>query len=138
MPDTLTRDAAPRNRAPIRASVAGAVLAAALFLPVMAVAGDGARADVTVVNDTEWDLGVTLVHDDGSRLPVATIGAGRTRTVEEVLVPGDTWRLAWDVDGVDLAESEVADASLRGAGHRITVPAEVASVLRERGVEPSP
>lgn len=138
MPDTLTRAAAPRSRAAIPTSLAVVAIGASVLVAAMAAAEDGQRAAVTFVNDTDWDVGIELVLDGDSRMPVATIGAGRSRTVEEILVPGPTWQLAWDVDGREVSRSEIGDESLRDAEYRISVPGGVTAALRAEGVPPSP
>lgn len=138
MPQTLVRPVVSRHR---RAGALWSVVVVACVVaavPLLDRLGDPPRADLTFTNDTVWDVGVELVLGDGRRLPVSSIDAETTRSIEEVPTPGTTWRFRWTFQGREVARTEVADGRLRAAGNRVGVPTEVGAVLRERGAAPAP
>ena len=96
------------------------------------------HADFVVRNDTAWDVELVLNTGRGSELAVATIDAGDERVLREVLVPGNTWRFVWRLNGRDLASSSVTDEELRRDGFRLAVPPAVGKALAAAGTPPSP
>jgi hypothetical protein len=115
-----------------------AVVCAVAAIPLLDHLQDGPRTAVTFANDTVWDLRVELVLDDDRLLPVSTITAETTQSVEEIASPGDTWRFRWTFRGEELARTDLTDAQLRGADNRVAVPTEVAAALQAMGAPPAP
>jgi hypothetical protein len=109
-----------------------------VLLPLVAVLHDGPRTDVTFANDSNWDLRVDLVYDDGSTLPLATIDAHQTGTIQDVWKPDATWRLRWSYGAEATTTVEVSDATLRAAGYRTSAPSDLTARLAADGVAPSP
>jgi hypothetical protein len=138
VPQTLVRPVVSRHRraGALWSLVAVACVAAAV--PLLDRLSDPPRADLTFTNDTVWDVGVEVVLGDGRRLPVATIDAETTRSIEEIPTPGATWRFRWTFQGRVVARSDLADGLIRAAGDRVSVPAEVGDALRARGAAPAP
>jgi hypothetical protein len=136
MTETMARTrTGSRRRMPGAAIAAVACLAVAM--PLLAHLGEGARATVTARNETVWDLGLVVRRGDGT-MPVATIGAGRTAAVREVLVPGDTWELVWRFRGDDVGTSTVAHDDLTARDFVLEVPDTVVRTLRAADAPPTP
>ena len=127
MPRTMTRPPSARsNRQALPLVLLAGVLCAGLILPLAAELQDLPRAGLTITNDTQWDVGVQLVTDDGSLRHVATLRRGTTRTIPEVLVPGDTWQFRWTVEGSEAHRSSIGHDELRGRDFKVAVPEQVA------------
>jgi hypothetical protein len=138
VPQTLVRPVVSRHRrAGARWSLV-AVACVAAAVPLLDRLSDPPRADLTFTNDTVWDVGVELVLGDGRRLPIGSIDAETTRSIEEIPTPGATWRFRWTFQGRQVARSDVADGRVRGAGRRVSVPVEVGAALRDREAPPAP
>ena len=62
-------------------------------------------ASVTVVNDTEFSVGVRVTDDgDGGWVSLTTVGDGSTSEVEDVLDQGDVWTFAFTAQGHEAGE----------------------------------
>lgn len=71
-------------------------------------------------------------------MPIMTISAERTRSVTEVIVPGDTWHFIWRFTGDDVGTSTVTHDDLQRDDFELVVPAEVERALLAQDAPPSP
>jgi hypothetical protein len=104
VPSTIERPASPavRRRGAVGAVIGTAVLGS-LLSPVVAALEDGRRADLVVVNDSPYDLGVRLTGADGAVLHVAHVRRVTTRVVRDVLHPGGPLEVTWTHEGRPVA-----------------------------------
>jgi hypothetical protein len=136
MTETMARTRAGHRRRMPGAAIA-AVACLAVAMPLLSHLGESPRATVTARNETVWDLGLVVRRGDGV-MPVATIGAGRTAAVREVLVPGDRWELVWRFRGEDVGTTTVAHDDLTAPDFVLDVPDDVVRSLRAAGAPPTP
>ncbi len=117
----------------VAASILAAVVVAILVLPSPSHVGQ-----LTVANASEYDVGVEVTgpHHDGW-MPVATVAATTTATVEDVFDQGDVWIFRFRAQGVDAGEQQFTRAQLSANGWTVQVPAQVVDRLRTGGVKPS-
>ena len=138
MSQTMTRPAEPTQRVSMVVNVMAAVICIAVSIPLFRHLEDLPRADVTFANETAWDIGVELALANDSRMLIATIEADQTRTVEEIIEPGEVWAFRWKFRGQEVALTKISDGDLRAAGYRVSVPTEVTEELRDEGAPPAP
>jgi hypothetical protein len=135
-PDLL----APR-RPPTRERVRVAVAAVATLVAVAALASAfraPAFADrVTIVNESPFDLHVTVQGDDGDVLGLGTVPRDRSVEYRSVLDQGDTWSFSFAAGGEAGGTVEVARSSLERDGWTVTVPAVVTQRLERAGLPAS-
>jgi hypothetical protein len=138
MPRTLTRPPVARSGWQALPTYAlASVLIVAVLLPVARSLQDPPRTELHFENGTSWDVGVQIVTDDGALRPIATLRRGTSRTVREVLTPGDTWQFRWTIEGREIHSSVVDDDELRAGDGVVAVPDEVASTAAAEAI-PSP
>lgn len=139
MTQTLTPAAPVRRRTAVPLYALLAAAGAAVALPFVSSLESSPRTTLTFVNQSDWDLEVELVLDDGrSRLPLARIGAQRTERIEEILDQGDGWRIRWwyaEDLGAEVARTERA---LRDDRFQVRAPGDLVERLRASGAPPSP
>jgi hypothetical protein len=92
---------------------------------------------VTVVNESPFDLRVTVRGDDEGVLGLGTVPRERSIAYRSVLDQGDTWSFAFDAGGVSGGTVDVPRGSLERDGWTITVPAAVTQRLERAGVPAS-
>jgi hypothetical protein len=113
-----------------------------LALSVLACAflnGCGERRFVehaTIRNESAFPARVELMEEnDGSRLTLATIGAGDERAVEQI-IDRDVWIFVFSYGRTEAAEFRIERGDLEGQEWTIEVPEEFETTLRESGLEP--
>jgi hypothetical protein len=131
-----------RTRPPTRrGAVPLYTLAALVALVALAVVGGALqpppKAAFRASNETSWDLDLVVRDDDGDVL-LATVEAGTTPYLREVLVPGATWRFVWRYAGTEVATERIPDRRLRAPDFVLAVPDAAATALRAAGTPPSP
>jgi hypothetical protein len=138
MPDTLTRPVTLHRRTTGPLAVLLAIVLAGTTAPLLSILDDGRRENLTVANESDWIIGVELVSDSGSRMPLATIDPRTTASIDDVLSPGRTWRVRWTFEGREQAVTTVTDRALGDRRFTLAVPPEVAARLEAADVPPSP
>ncbi|HEY2333014.1 MAG TPA: hypothetical protein VGH94_13935 [Acidimicrobiales bacterium] len=98
---------------------------------------DGARRDLTFVNDSNWDLRVEAVSADGSSTPLVTVDAHRSEKIDDVWKSGPTWRFRWSYSPEQTQTTTISDHSLASQSFRTEAPAELVASLQADGVPPS-
>jgi hypothetical protein len=116
------------------AAVAGLVAFAAL---ASAFRGPEFAERVTVVNESPFDLHVTVSGDDGGVLGLGTVPRDRSVEYRSVLDQGDTWSFTFAAGGESGGTVEVARGSLERDTWTVTVPAVVTQRLEQAGVPAS-
>lgn len=138
LPSLALRRPPLRTRRAFSTDAVSFVAVLVLCLPLTMQIEDLPRVELVVTNDTVWDLAVDVVDDGGSRMPLGTVGAERSRPISEVIVPGDTWRFRWTFTGQAISVTTVSDDDLERDGYRVAVPPAVARQLRADGAPPAP
>lgn len=93
---------------------------------------------VTIVNGTEFDLGVEVTGPDRTGwLPLALVPAGSETVVEEVADQGAMWVFRFRHWGDPVGELSIARAELERDGWRVAVPEDVGERLRGLVRQPS-
>lgn len=137
MTETMTRQRAIRWDRTVPVYVGAAIVWLAFALAMMRDFEDFPRAELTVRNETAWDL--TLYKQTESAIsPLLSIDRGRDRVISEIIVPGEIWHFVWRFAGDDIAVSAVAHDELRRPGFVLAVPAAAERTLRAMGATPSP
>jgi hypothetical protein len=111
----------------------GAVLLAAhqLALPP--------RTEVTVANDTAYDVDVVVHAPDQHGVVVfGRVGHGLTRSQPHLIDVGDDWVFSFRHGGDELGELRMSRQDLEGLDHRVDVPADVARRAQDLGFHPAP
>ncbi|MDQ3646395.1 MAG: hypothetical protein M3345_05600 [Actinomycetota bacterium] len=93
---------------------------------------------VEIVNGTSYTARVDVSGEDGGWLALATVSAGSSREVREVIDQGPTWTFRFVYAGYDPVELTIARPDLVDAGWRVEVPDELEERLRDAGVAPPP
>jgi hypothetical protein len=95
-------------------------------------------ARVTIINPTDYQMNVDVAggRRDGW-FDLATVGRGRTTTVEEVADVGRQWLFRFSYGGVAAGELAVSRSELMAGGWTITVPDEAMQRLRAAALSPS-
>lgn len=117
-----------------------AVIAAVALFVVSNLTGTPAKtvARVTFVNNTVYDIEVTVSGTGDGSLALGTVRAHRTTDVQDVVDQGRTWVLHFGAQGVDGGEVRMDRADLEHASWRVVVPAAVAQRLADAGLQASP
>jgi hypothetical protein len=120
--------------------VAAAALLAALALVALAAVmrGPGFVDEVTVVNESPFDVHVDVRSPDGPVLGLGTVPREREIRFTSVLDQGDTWSFTFASAGLDGGTVEVPRNSLERDGWRLTIPATTTSRLDQAGLSPAP
>jgi hypothetical protein len=123
-----------------RAALAAATVLAVLALTALAAAlrGPGFVDEVTVVNESPFDIHVDVRAPDGPALGLGTVPRGREMRFTSVLDQGDTWSFSFASGGEDGGRVDVARRALEQDGWRLTIPATTASRLERAGLSPAP
>jgi hypothetical protein len=112
-----------------------------LAMTLLASACSGAAPTIeaiTVVNGTNYDLGVDVTDEDREAwLPLATVEAQAERTSEEVIDQGNTWIFRFIHWGEPIGELSLSRSELERDGWRVEVPQDVAERLTNLGRPPS-
>ena len=91
-------------------------------------------AQITIVNQTRYDLDVEVNGGDGGPwLPVAIAEAGTTDSTQEVVDQGRVWIFRFRHWGDPIGELSLTRAELEGSGWRIQVPRPSSSVSSSSG-----
>jgi hypothetical protein len=117
-----------------------AALVAVASFGSLAVAMEGPAFvdEVTVVNESPFDLHVDVRGEDGPVLGLGIVPRGRSTRFTSVLDQGGTWSFSLRAGGKDGGTVEVPRSSLERDGWTLTLPATVASRLERAGLPPSP
>jgi hypothetical protein len=137
MTQTLTTPATARASSTIFRYGLYVVAYVALTLLLAFALRDGARRDVTFVNNSNWDLRVEAVSADGSSTPLATVDAHQTETIDDVWKSGPTWRFRWSYSEEQTQTTTITDRALASQNYRTEAPAELVGSLQAAGVPAS-
>jgi hypothetical protein len=123
-----------------RLGVAAAALVAvvALVVVVAAMRGPGFVDEMTVVNESPYDVHVEVRRPGGPVLGLGTVPRDRDMRFTSVLDQGDTWSFAFSSGGEDGGAIEVPRSSLERDGWRLTIPATTTSRLEGAGLPSAP
>jgi len=114
-------------------------LLALLVLACAFLNGCGERGfveHVTIRNESAFPARVEVMEEnDGSRLTLATIGAGDERAVEQI-IDRDVWIFVFSYGRTEAAEFRIERGDLEGREWTIEVPEEFETTLRGAGLEP--
>lgn len=144
MPPTSTIPESPPRppRAPSQLPITIAALVAfvVLLVQVSTVLTLPDRVDqLTVHNETEYDLNIDLRSAPGaSRLRLAPVSRGSSRTLRSVIDPGSTFVFEFSYGGVDAAPITLNRATLEENGWEVVIPGEIATPLRAAELSPPP
>lgn len=145
-PDRVNRTAtrprrAPASRPDLTEALSVLVVAATAAVAVWLVVGPlqlPERVDVTVDNDTPFDLVVEAGTPDGAgSVVLGTAGRGREIAFRDKVDQGDEWVFSFSYGGVDAGAVQLGRAELESSGWRVTVPRRVADVLVDAGLGPT-
>ena len=115
------------------------LLALVVLLLLSAACNDVSFVDrVVLVNDTDYHANVAARGSSGGWLSLATVSAGETREVEEVIDQGEVWTFRFWSGSHDPVELEVSKKELVAANWEVRVPTELEENLRDEGVPPPP
>jgi hypothetical protein len=92
---------------------------------------------VTVVNESPFDLHVSVRGEDEAVLGLGTVHRDRSVAYRSVLDQGDTWSFTFAAGGVAGGTVEVARRSLERDGWTVIVPAVVTQRLERAGLPAS-
>jgi hypothetical protein len=121
------------------AQLAIAVLAAGTLWFASGTLALPARTDVTVVNDTDYDIDVAVHARGEDALTVfGRVDRGDTRTQPNLLDPGDAWVIAFRHGATDLGELRLTRDELDDLDHTVEIPPDVIRRARSLGLQPSP
>jgi hypothetical protein len=139
MTQTLTPPVSTKTRTTATGYLLGAAATLAGMLLLASTLADAPRADITIVNDSTWDLRVDAVYADGGVVPLATVDADRSQAIEDVWKPSGSWQFRWTYGDGDTTETvSVSDQVLQSGKGRIQAPEGLTNQLRESGVPASP
>jgi hypothetical protein len=93
--------------------------------------------EITIVNDTPFDVNVDVAGSDGRVLGLKYVLAGETAVVHDVADQGDTWDFQFSYGGTDAGTLRRGRSTLERDDWAIEVPQEVADVLERNGHEPA-
>ena len=120
-------------------AAAFALLAVLAFVALAAaMRGPGFVDEVTVVNESPFDVHVEVRAPDGPVLGLGTVPRGRELPFTSVLDQGDTWSFSFSSGGEDGGRVDVARRDLEQDGWRLTIPATTMSRLERAGLAPAP
>jgi hypothetical protein len=136
-PELLARRR-PSTSERLRVAVAAVAALAALAALASAFRAPAFTDRVTVVNESPFDLHVTVQGEDGDMLGLGTVPRDRSVEYRSVLDQGDTWSFIFAASGEAGGTVEVARSSLERDGWTLTVPAVVTQRLERAGLPASP
>jgi hypothetical protein len=120
------------------AQLAIAVLAVGTFWFAHSILSLPARAEVTVVNDTDYALDVAVrAPDDQSVATFGRVERGGQRTQSRLLDPGGRWVFTFAHDGIEVGELELTHDQSAEMHGTVEVPPEVGRRARSLGLQPS-
>jgi hypothetical protein len=93
---------------------------------------------LTIVNDTAFDVDVDVAGSDGRVLGLKYVSAGETALVRDVIDQGDTWEFQFSYGGTDAGTLRRDRAALERSDWTVEVPATVADELEAAGHQPPP
>ena len=126
----------PRQRVRLAAA---ALLGLTAFVPlVWAMRAPATVDEVTVVNESPYDVHVEVRSPGGPVLGLGTVPRDRSTRFTTVLDQGDRWSFAFTAGGEDGGTVEVPRTELEREGWTLVLPATVASRLEGTGLPPSP
>lgn len=130
----------PRTPSPLPITIAAFVASVLLLVQVSTVLKLPDRIDqLTIHNETQYDLNIDLRSaPDASRLRLAPVSRGSSKTLPSVIDPGSTFVFEFSYGGVDTESITVSRAALEQNGWQVTIPAEIASPIRAAGLSPPP
>jgi hypothetical protein len=122
------------------AEVAAAALLAVLAFAALAAAlrGPAFVDEVTIVNDSPFDVHVDVRAPGGRVLGLGTVPRGREMRFTSVLDQGDTWSFSFSSGDDDGGRVDLARRALERDGWRLTIPATTESRLERAGLSPAP
>ena len=126
----------PRQRVGLAAATLLGVSALATL--VWAMRAPATVDEVTIVNDTPYDVHVDVRGPGGPVLGLGTVPRGRSISFTTVLDQGDRWSFTFTAGGRDGGTVEVSRDDLEREGWTLAVPATVASRLEGTDLPPSP
>ena len=123
-----------------RLGVVAAVVLALLALVALAAAMRPPTFvdEVTVVNESPFDVHVEVRRPGGPVLGLGTVPRDREIRYTSVLDQGDTWSFVFSSGGEDGGTVEVPRRSLERDGWRLTIPATTTTRLERAGLPPAP
>ena len=130
----------PRTPSQLPITIAALVASVLLLVQVSTVLTLPDRVDqLTIHNETQYDLNIDLRSaSDASRLALAPVSRGSSRTLRSVIDPGSTFVFEFSYGGVATEPITVSRATLEENGWKVTIPAEIAAPLRAAGLSPPP
>jgi hypothetical protein len=134
---TQVRDIARRRRRTVPTWFVDVAIAATFALIVTGwLMHDPSRApDVTIVNDTPYDLTIKVSNATGERwMPFALVSAQSQLIVRAPIDQGEVWVFSFGPGG----EYSLNRSALRESGWHMHVPASVPTQLAAAGIAPSP
>jgi hypothetical protein len=136
---------APPQEAPTRLGrdiavvAAGALLAVALILGVLAAVRSPAYVDhLTIVNPTPYPVDVSVTGDGGGRVALGTVTPGERHAFSTVVDQGDPWVVHVSSSGTDGGTVVVKRSGLEQRRWVVTIPQATASKLAANGALPQP
>lgn len=126
------------TRQRVRLAVATLAGLAAFIALVVAMRGPAFVDEVTVVNDSPYDVRVEVRRPGGPTLGLGTVPRERSIRFTSVLDQGGTWSFAFTAAGEDGGTVEVPRATLEQDGWSVAIPATTETRLERAGVAPSP
>jgi hypothetical protein len=136
-PEQLVRRP-PTTRQRLRLAAAALVGVIALVALTGAMQGPAFVDEVTVVNDSPYDVNVAVRRPGGPVLGLGTVPRERSIRFTSVLDQGATWSFAFTAAGEDGGTVEVPRAALETDGWTVAIPVTTATRLERAGVPPSP
>ena len=132
----VRRPSDPRRRLGLAAAtIVGLTAVLALASAMQAAA---TVDEVTIVNESPYDVHVEVRRPGGPVLGLGTVPRERSTRFTTVLDQGDTWSFAFSAGGEDGGTVEVGRTALERDGWSLVVPATAASRLERAGLPPSP
>jgi hypothetical protein len=117
---------------------ARSILLAATLLLFSACESVSYVDQVVIVNDTSYTAGVDVRGKDSEWVALATVEAGETRDVGQVIDQGELWIFRFAYLLHDPVDIEISRKELVDAKWHVEVPAGFEDGLREEGVIPPP
>jgi hypothetical protein len=118
---------------------AAALLAVLAFVALAgAMRGPAFVDEVTVVNESPFDVHVEVRSPDGPVLGLGTVPRGREIGYTSVVDQGETWSFSFSSGGEDGGTVDVPRSSLERDGWQLTIPATTTSRLERAGLPEAP
>ena len=135
---TQLRDTGWRRRRrtlPTRLVDVTVAAAFALIVTALAMSDPGRAPDVTIDNDTPYDLTIKVSDATGREWMAFALANAQSQTIVRAPIDqGSTWIFSYGVGG----EFPIDRSALQESGWRIRVPPSVPDRLAAAGIEPSP